>query len=145
MVPAPKAGLAYFVIVFSRGFLLGTFRVLLLVPAVGERIAVLSELPVILGIAWISSRLLIARFDVAAALIPRLSMSGLAFGLLMICEFITGIFVTAQVPFWRAQVGTMNQVCGHACTKKRRQMRSSTATDLIHGAYLGSYESSHLD
>ena len=33
----------------------------------------------------------------------------------------------------------MNQVCGHACAKKRRQMGSSTATDLIHGAYLGSY------
>ena len=28
------------------------------------------------------------------------------------------LLVTAQVPPWRAQVGTVNQVCGHACAKK---------------------------
>ena len=40
-----QAGLSYFAIVFGTGFILGAFRVSLLVPRIGERWAELAEMP----------------------------------------------------------------------------------------------------
>ncbi|MDE5456016.1 hypothetical protein GWE18_24945 [Bradyrhizobium sp. CSA112] len=51
-----KAGVAYFVVGFGFGFLLGTFRMFVIVPAVGEISAVMREMPIILAISWFSSR-----------------------------------------------------------------------------------------
>jgi hypothetical protein len=81
-----KAGLGYFVAGFGFGFLLGSFRMLVIVPAVGEISAVLLEMPIILAISWFSSRWLIGRFSVPDRLAPRLVMGGLAFALLMFAE-----------------------------------------------------------
>jgi anaerobic C4-dicarboxylate transporter len=87
-----KAGLAYFVIVFGVGFLLGTFRVVAVIPVVGERAAVMLELPIMLAISWFSSLWLIAKFNVVCRLMPRLIMGGLAFGLLMAGEVGVSMF-----------------------------------------------------
>ncbi len=81
-----KAGLAYFAAGFGFGFLLGTFRMLVVVPAVGEISAVMLEMPIILAISWFSSRWLIGRFSVPDRLAPRLVMGGLAFAVLMFAE-----------------------------------------------------------
>jgi hypothetical protein len=81
-----KASLAYFVVGFGFGFLLGTFRMLVIVPAVGEISAVMLEMPIMLAISWVSSRWLIGRFSVPDRLAPRLVMGGLAFALLMFAE-----------------------------------------------------------
>jgi hypothetical protein len=81
-----KAGLAYFVVAFGFGFLLGTFRMLVIVPAVGEISAVMLEMPIMLAISWFSSRWLIGRFSVPDGLAPRLVMGGLAFAILMFAE-----------------------------------------------------------
>jgi len=78
--PLPRtaaAGVAYFGVVLAAGFLLGTLRVLVMVPAIGEAGAVGLELPIMLTLSWLACRWLIARFDVAAALTPRLGMAGL--------------------------------------------------------------------
>ena len=40
-----KAGIAYFAVVLGAGFILGSIRVPLLVPRLGERIAELIEMP----------------------------------------------------------------------------------------------------
>ena len=48
--------------------------------------AVGLELPIMLALSWIVCRRLIACFDVAAILTPRLVMGGLAFGILMLAE-----------------------------------------------------------
>lgn len=48
-----KAAAKYAGIVFGFGFLLGSVRVMLLVPWIGETAAVLCELPLMLGISWI--------------------------------------------------------------------------------------------
>ncbi|QKS29286.1 MAG: hypothetical protein FAZ92_00958 [Accumulibacter sp.] len=53
MLKASQAGCRYFAGVFAVGFLLGVPRTLVLVPRVGEVVAVLIELPVILGASWL--------------------------------------------------------------------------------------------
>jgi hypothetical protein len=83
-----RAGLAYFAVVFAAGFALGTLRVLVLVPRLGDPLAaVILELPIMLALSWVACRWLVARFDVPTALVDRLVMGGLAFAVLMLAEF----------------------------------------------------------
>jgi len=83
---AVEAGVTYFAIVFAAGFALGTVRVLLLVPQVGELPAALLELPIMLGISWFVCAKLIARYQVPPRIPARLTMGFVAFGLLMLAE-----------------------------------------------------------
>ena len=76
---------------FAAGFALGTVRVLLLVPQLGELLAGLAELPVMLGISWIACAKVIARFQVPRRIRPRLTMGAIAFGLLMLAEVILSL------------------------------------------------------
>lgn len=91
MMHAAWAGLAYFGVVFAAGFGLGTLRVLVLAPKLGENAAVLLELPIILAVSWAACRWLIARFGVSKMLTDRLVMGGLAFTVLIAAE--TGVSV----------------------------------------------------
>lgn len=88
-----QAGSVYFLLVFAAGFLMGTLRVLLIEPAVGQTVAVLLEIPVMLVVAWFAGRRAVAWFAVPARLLPRLAMGGLAFALLMVTEM--GVSVLA--------------------------------------------------
>ena len=72
--------------VFAAGFALGTVRTLILAPRFGALPAVLVELPIMLGIAWIACGKLVARFHVPSGPPPRLAMGAFAFGLLMLAE-----------------------------------------------------------
>jgi len=81
-----KASLGYFAVVFGFGFLLGSVRMLVIVPAVGEISAVMLEMPIMLAISWFSSQRLVGRFRVPDRLAPRFVMGGLAFALLMLAE-----------------------------------------------------------
>ena len=53
---ATKAGALYANIVFLIGFILGTIRVLLLAPRLGETTAVIAEVPVMLAASWFVCR-----------------------------------------------------------------------------------------
>jgi hypothetical protein len=55
-------GLVYFALVFGVGFILGFFRVLILVPLVGDRLAELLEAPLMLAAIYFSSRFVTRRF-----------------------------------------------------------------------------------
>ncbi len=90
---AAAAGAAYFGAVFVIGFVLGTLRVFIVMPVVGEPASVAIELPVILTLSWVACRWLIARVDVAPELAPRLVMGGIAFGMLMAAELGLSAFV----------------------------------------------------
>jgi len=81
-----KAGTTYFAIVFAVGFVLGTVRVLLLLPFVGEAAAVFLEIPIILVASWIAARWTINRFDVPGEVAARLMMGAFAFALLILGE-----------------------------------------------------------
>lgn len=86
MTRAAKAGIVYFLCVFAAGFVLGTIRVLILVPAVGEWPANLIELPIILTICWFVCGWAIRRYAVEPALGGRATMGAIAFALVMIAE-----------------------------------------------------------
>ena len=80
------AGLVYFALLFGIGFVLGTIRVLALVPRVGAVTATLIELPIILLAAWIVCARLTVRLRVPADLRSRVGMGAFAFALLMLAE-----------------------------------------------------------
>lgn len=83
-----RAGLVYFAIVFAAGFVLGTLRVLVVVPRIGELSAVVAELPILLGVSWIACGHAIRRSEVGATSDARGTMGLVAFGVLMAAEFL---------------------------------------------------------
>jgi hypothetical protein len=87
-----KAGFLYFAIVFALGFLLGTIRVVALVPSFGETIAVAIESPIVLAASWLVCRSLLARFAVSAQVSSRIAMGASAFAFLMLSEAILATF-----------------------------------------------------
>lgn len=93
MVPSAKAGIAYFVIVFGVGFILGTIRLVIFVPHLGELSSTLIELPIILTAAWFICARLLSLFSVAAQWTSRLGMGAIAFGLLMTAELGLSVFL----------------------------------------------------
>ena len=82
-----RAGIQYFVMVFTVGFLLGTVRAMAVAPRIGEFAAVLLELPVMLAASWWICGWLIQRHGVPARWPARAAMGGVAFTLLMLAEW----------------------------------------------------------
>jgi hypothetical protein len=86
MKPILLAGARYFAAVFAAGFALGVLRtlVLVLVPLLGELTAVLLELPVILGFAWLACARVLRRWPMPPA--AAAGMGLVAFVFLMVAE-----------------------------------------------------------
>jgi len=82
-----KAGLLYFAIVFGAGFVLGTIRVLWLVPQLGARTAELLEMPVMLGATILAAQWVVRRLAVPPIAAQRLGMGFIALGILVLVEF----------------------------------------------------------
>lgn len=93
MKTAIKAGIAYFLLVFAIGFVLGTIRVLFLLQRIGELGAVVLELPVMLAASWMICRWLIRRLRVPGDVPSRLTMGACAFALLMVAELGLSVMV----------------------------------------------------
>jgi hypothetical protein len=93
MVSSLKAGCVYFLLVFAMGFALGIVRVLLLSPLLGEMLAVLIELPVILLASWLICRKLIERLTVPSTLAARLLMGATALALLLSAEALMSVLL----------------------------------------------------
>ncbi len=82
-----KAGVLYFALVFGAGFVLGTVRVLWLVPRVGERMAELMEMPIMFVVTIVAARWIIRRLGVPSAPLSRLGMGCIALALMLVAEF----------------------------------------------------------
>ncbi|MEE4315496.1 MAG: hypothetical protein V2I74_00780 [Erythrobacter sp.] len=90
-----RAGLAYWAMVFALGFMLGTVRVLWLVPLVGLLPATALELPVMLAASWWAAGWLMQRFGIAQPG-EALAMGALAFMLLLAAEAVLATFLSSQ-------------------------------------------------
>ncbi len=62
MLKTVRPGLVYFVLVFGAGFLLGLFRVPLLVSRIGERWAELAEMPIMAVVIFICAGYILKRY-----------------------------------------------------------------------------------
>ena len=78
MATAIRAGVIYALIVFLIGFIFGTVRVLLLIPQVGETVAVSLEAPVMLIASWFVSRWCLDWLDVPRRVGARAVMGAVA-------------------------------------------------------------------
>jgi hypothetical protein len=92
LVPAAS----YFALVFGVGFVLGTLRVLLLVPALGERRAELLELPFMVLASFLAARWVLRRFNVPRRPGPRLAVGTCALGMLLAAELLLARLVSGE-------------------------------------------------
>lgn len=96
MARALAAGMLYFMAVFAAGFALGTLRVLVLLPRMGELAAVAVELPAMLALSWILAGWIVSRRRVPPAPGARLAMGGVALALLLMAEAGLGVLGFGQ-------------------------------------------------
>jgi hypothetical protein len=82
-----KAGVLYFALVFGTGFVIGSFRILWVVPRFGTRIAELMEAPIMFVVIIVAVRWIVRRLALPYIVSIRLSMGCIALGLLLIAEF----------------------------------------------------------
>lgn len=87
------AGISYALIVFLAGFCFGAVRVLMVVPRLGETMAVLIEVPLMLLVSWMVARWCTARYSVDNRLFDRALMGSVSFVALMILELGVGVVV----------------------------------------------------
>jgi hypothetical protein len=80
------AGALYFSLVFGAGFVLGTIRVLAIVPFIGTRTAELIEVPIMVLISFLAARWIIRRLAMPPVLYARLVMGLSALALLIAAE-----------------------------------------------------------
>jgi hypothetical protein len=88
---ALRPGIIYFLLVFGTGFVLGTVRVLLIVPHVGDRAAELFEMPLMLLTTVLAARWITRRFPEPHNHTARLAIGGIALGLMLAGELAVGI------------------------------------------------------
>jgi len=88
-----KAGALYFGVVFGAGFVLGTIRVIWVVPRLGERTAELIEAPVMLGVTILAARWAVRRRAVPPVALQRLGMGLIGLGLLLVAELVVVLLV----------------------------------------------------
>jgi hypothetical protein len=82
-----EAGALYFAVAFGAGFVLGTIRVLLMVPKFGMRAAELMEAPIMFVVTILAARWVVRRFGVPPTPAKRLGVGFIALGLLLLTEF----------------------------------------------------------
>lgn len=108
------AAVAYWAVVFALGFVLGTVRVLWLVPLVGLLPATAIELPVMLAASWLASGWLVKRFAITTGG-EALATGLLAFALLMAAECALAVGMMGQTPAqWLADLRQPHAALGLA-------------------------------
>jgi hypothetical protein len=92
-----RAAIVYWAMVFALGFVLGTIRVLWVIPLVGLMPATVLELPIILAASWFAAGWLVQRFGIASRG-EALAVGVLAFAILMAAECALAGVLIGQTP-----------------------------------------------
>lgn len=85
------AGSVYFGVLFGLGFALGTIRVTLVAPRIGELAATMAEVPVMLLASWLACGWIVRRWSVPYRLPVRAAMGAWFLGLLLAAEALLGL------------------------------------------------------
>ena len=98
-----RAGTTYFALVFSAAFVLGAIRTTVLERStlqseLRKLTAVLIELPIVLSISWKSSAWVVRKQRISSGRIDRIVMGSVAFGLLMMAEFLLAVQAFDKTP-----------------------------------------------
>jgi hypothetical protein len=80
-----RAALLYFALVFGAGFVLGSMRVIWVVPRLGARIAEIAEMPIMLAVIFAAAKWTLRRYELASS--QRLMVGCIAFAFLVVAEF----------------------------------------------------------
>jgi hypothetical protein len=86
-----KPAVVYFALVFGAGFVLGTLRVLWVVPRVGIRMAELGESPLMLLASVLAARWINQHFPGGDPPIARLGIGLIALAFLLASEIVLGV------------------------------------------------------
>lgn len=104
-----RAALAYLAVVFAVAALLGTIRVLWLIPLMGEMRAVLIEVPLLLLFSWVVAGAALRRWPLGRVA-HRAAMGAAAFAGLMALEAAVGRYGFGQS--LAGMLATMGQPAG---------------------------------
>lgn len=98
------AGTAYFVALFSLGFVLGTIRVVFVAPRFGQLTATFAEVPVMLTVAFFACRWATRRWQVPRTIAIRWAMALWFLALLTFFEMLLGatLFARTLAEQWAA-------------------------------------------
>ncbi len=91
-----KAGLMYFSLVFSAGFVLGLLRVPFLVPRLGIRTAELLEMPVMLMVILFGAGFSVRRFDLLRNPSACLATGCIGLAMLLFAEILLAGLIQGQ-------------------------------------------------
>lgn len=105
-----EAGVSYFSIVFSAGFVLGLIRTLWLVPAVGVRTAELAEMPIMLVVIVLAARFVVLRYRMEQRRSLRVGTGVLALAILLLAEI--GLVVLLQERPLGANLASRDPISG---------------------------------
>lgn len=105
-----RAALVYFAIVLGSGFVLGMFRVPILVPLIGERRAELVEMPIMAAVIFFAAGYMLRHFPGIAQ--PGLSLAAglLALAFLIAAEL--GLAVLLQDQTLAEYIGSRDKISG---------------------------------
>lgn len=90
--------LVYFLIVFGAGFVLGTIRVLFVLPLFGERTAELLEMPLMLAVIVVAARWITRRYLQRAQSRVQLVVGLTAMNYMLAAEFLVGVTLRGLSP-----------------------------------------------
>ena len=102
MLQPLRTAAVYFALVFGAGFLLGTLRVLLVVPAIGTRAAELLEMPLMLAVVAVAARFVTRRFSNSIhSKAGWLQVGAIAFAFVLCADVVVGVALRGM-SVWQA-------------------------------------------
>jgi hypothetical protein len=87
-----QTAVLYFLLVFGAGFILGTGRVLLVVPLLGERVAELMEMPLMLAVIVAAAKWVI-HHKLDSRQTSALSIGFIAMGFVLLADLGVGLWL----------------------------------------------------